>query len=1032
MSRREFRFSDGSSNKFWTIECKGTSHTVNFGRIGTSGQTQTKDFSTEDEAKKAAEKLIAEKVKKGYTEVTNENASPAPAASAEPAVEKPKAKATKKATAEEPKAEETPVVEQPKPAPAKIAAVIPSVTHTIDLEPEDLENAKWPKKWKPLTRETPQPFDINRCVETLTAMDINKWGRWDYQWPTKIMPSSMSGQEAHFWLRVMQQVPEYDNSSTKTRNAAKNLFGETFKEKLTVDEAVALLQSADRADEYLMKPLAFLLEPKDLLSLIFHDWKNKYGHNRLTPALLTGFGKYVVPYLDEPQLKSIQDEVRSRLPNLSYACEITSILHMYEELAAHLALVDKPSAFSNRSWVLSLGDPKRIESEGRRLKLRLDRPSEVRHWLAATQFSGLDVVRDSVLNADTSYDHDGASYRSFTAKEQAERLTKEFIRVKSPEAAPHMLTLKLESKAPGIARQWLEDQMGNAIVGLLPIAAGRGKLAEAAVEFLREAKKKGHEAFIREVVKTVAPEVAESVTRSVLEHAEKEYAEIDPKSLPADLKSAFDAKPGKAKLPVWAALESLPPILIGDKKLNAEQTTAVLSALQRSTLEKVDPLVTAVKQHADAGSIDAFAWKLFQLWQAEGSPPKEKWAMISLGLFGGDAAVLKLTPLVRNWPGESQHQRAVFGLACLRTIGTDTALMALNGIAQKLKFKGLKQKASEAMEAIAKDKGLTRTQLEDRIVPDCDLDERGSRIFDFGPRQFKLVLGQDMKPMLKDADGKVKTDLPKPTSKDDEAKASQAVSDWKLMKKQVKEVVAIQVQRLEQAMVTGRRWPLADFETLLVKHPLMTNLVRLLLWGGYNDAGKLAATFRVTEDQTYADVKDSDFKLQGFAEVGIVHPFHLTGEQQSAWGEVFSDYEIVPPFRQLGRTIFRLEKGEEDQYEIKRFVGTKIPAPTMVYGLEAQGWIRGAGMDGGGFDEHIKPFPTCNVTAVVHYDGCVAMGYIDPNESLAFENAYFVEGIRKPSGYERKEKSLRLGDVDPVAVSEVLTNLTALAAKGKS
>ena len=44
--------------------------------------------------------------------------------------------------------------------------------------------------------------------------------------------------------------------------------------------------------------------------------------------------------------------------------------------------------------------------------------------------------------------------------------------------------------------------------------------------------------------------------------------------------------------------------------------------------------------------------------------------------------------------------------------------MQLNGIAQKLKFQGLKNKAKEFMEAIANDNGLTRDELEDRIVPD--------------------------------------------------------------------------------------------------------------------------------------------------------------------------------------------------------------------------------------------------------------------------------------------------------------------------
>ena len=50
--------------------------------------------------------------------------------------------------------------------------------------------------------------------------------------------------------------------------------------------------------------------------------------------------------------------------------------------------------------------------------------------------------------------------------------------------------------------------------------------------------------------------------------------------------------------------------------------------------------------------------------------------------------------MVRAWPGESQHQRAVLGLECLRAIGTDVALMQLNGIAQKLSFKGLKARAA--------------------------------------------------------------------------------------------------------------------------------------------------------------------------------------------------------------------------------------------------------------------------------------------------------------------------------------------------
>ena len=67
-SVRRFEFVGGSSQKFWEISLAGNSFTVRFGRIGTAGQSQTKSFADEEKAKREAEKLIAEKVKKGYVE----------------------------------------------------------------------------------------------------------------------------------------------------------------------------------------------------------------------------------------------------------------------------------------------------------------------------------------------------------------------------------------------------------------------------------------------------------------------------------------------------------------------------------------------------------------------------------------------------------------------------------------------------------------------------------------------------------------------------------------------------------------------------------------------------------------------------------------------------------------------------------------------------------------------------------------------------------------------------------------------------
>ena len=60
-------FSEGTSNKFWKIEVRGNSHTVIYGRIGAEGREVVKTFSSADEAMSDAQKLVASKIKKGYS-----------------------------------------------------------------------------------------------------------------------------------------------------------------------------------------------------------------------------------------------------------------------------------------------------------------------------------------------------------------------------------------------------------------------------------------------------------------------------------------------------------------------------------------------------------------------------------------------------------------------------------------------------------------------------------------------------------------------------------------------------------------------------------------------------------------------------------------------------------------------------------------------------------------------------------------------------------------------------------------------------
>lgn len=77
MPKRELQFTEGKSEKFWTITLKGKTHTVVYGRIGTAGRTLSKSFDTSSEAKASYESLIESKLNKGYRDAASNKIRPA-------------------------------------------------------------------------------------------------------------------------------------------------------------------------------------------------------------------------------------------------------------------------------------------------------------------------------------------------------------------------------------------------------------------------------------------------------------------------------------------------------------------------------------------------------------------------------------------------------------------------------------------------------------------------------------------------------------------------------------------------------------------------------------------------------------------------------------------------------------------------------------------------------------------------------------------------------------------------------------------
>ena len=72
---RRWELVSGGSAKFWEIDHAGPAVTVRFGRLQTSGQTQTKELASVEAAAAHVAKLVAEKEKKGYVAVGSATAA---------------------------------------------------------------------------------------------------------------------------------------------------------------------------------------------------------------------------------------------------------------------------------------------------------------------------------------------------------------------------------------------------------------------------------------------------------------------------------------------------------------------------------------------------------------------------------------------------------------------------------------------------------------------------------------------------------------------------------------------------------------------------------------------------------------------------------------------------------------------------------------------------------------------------------------------------------------------------------------------
>ena len=391
----------------------------------------------------------------------------------------------------------------------------------------------------------------------------------------------------------------------------------------------------------------------------------------------------------------------------------------------------------------------------------------------------------------------------------------------------------------------------------------------------------------------------------------------------------------------------------------------------------------------DEKEFAVYANELFDKWMEAGAESKKRWVLYAASIHGGDEIVKKLHHQIQEWPNAARGAIASEAVQAMALNPLPQALLIVDGISRKFKFKQVKAAAGKALDFAASQLGITTEELADRIVPDLGFGENMERVFDYGERRFTVTITTALEIEGFDENGKKLKNLPSPGKRDDEEKAAAAYEEFKQMKKQMKTTVSSQKMRLEMALSTGRQWSVEAWRNLFVKNPIMHQFATGLIWGVYEDR-KLISTFRYMEDGSFNTEDEDEFEMPegtaGQSMIGLVHPIELSEDSLKIWKEQLEDYEITQPVEQLERPVYYRTKEEEDQTALERFGGCIVNDLSLGGKLQTLGWYRGSVQDGGGFYTYYREDKELGLGVELHFSGSYVGG---ANEDVTVYEARF-------------------------------------------
>ena len=425
--------------------------------------------------------------------------------------------------------------------------------------------------------------------------------------------------------------------------------------------------------------------------------------------------------------------------------------------------------------------------------------------------------------------------------------------------------------------------------------------------------------------------------------------------------------------------------------------------MRTKTIEPINSC-EAIKKFMNERQLRLLINEMYERWLQEGADTKKKNVLILYALNAENTELTLLKKQIDEWAANSRGSLASFAVTAMAINGSSMALMLTDGIARKYKNSEVKRAAEWAMRTVPEVRGLSKETLADKIVPTLGFDEKREMIVSYGTRCFKVKLTSKLELSLFDEEKqKVIKALPKPGSQDNEEKALEAKKSFDGLKKQIKAVITTQQQRLAKAILTGRSWQLDDWKELFVKNPIMKGFAISLIWGEYNEEGKLLGTFRYMEDGSFNTIEEETYSFGEQTVIKLVHPMDLSEKEKLGWKQQLKDYEITQSVMQLDIPIYALTPEESNEPTFTKFKGEEAFYGKVLGVMDKYEWQKTEAIDGGCFVGFYDEDEASNVGMLLRLDGAY-MGMPATETVKIVELIFYKKGAFQSKSYYSEEQ----------------------------